>query len=208
MPSTTNNEVKIAKIQTSQIRAHSTNVRRDLGDLRDLCDSIERFGIMDPIHVEKHPDYWLLRDGLRRHTVATMLGIPRMTAIIHPGELDDDEWLVQAVHHNHRRRKLDQDDKTHAVKKMRQAGMTWAGIAREFDVSQRVVKNWIHPNELRPRTRKSIGLRTLDGWATAWQNAVERGDATADEALAALRLVLTDGRFSEHYPPDSHRLAS
>ena len=34
-------EVKFARVRVSEVRAHSTNVRKNLGDLRDLCASIE-----------------------------------------------------------------------------------------------------------------------------------------------------------------------
>lgn len=199
-------DTTVARIRTGLIRAHSTNVRKDLGDLRDLAESVKRFGIMQPITVEKRPDHWLLRDGHRRVAVATMLGIDRIPAVIHGEHLDDDEWLTHAVHHNQRRRSLDMADKAHAVRKMREAGMSWDGIAREFDVSATAVQSWLRPQEQRDRDRgrhKRVSVTALDSWLTAWTDAIEHGTANPGDVMAALRGLVTTGTITEHLPPGS-----
>lgn len=197
-------DTTVARIKTSQIRAHGTNVRKDLGDLRDLCESVQRFGIMQPVTVEKRPDHWLLRDGHRRVAVATMLGIDRIPAVIHGEHLDDDEWLTHAVHHNQRRRSLDRADKVHTVTKMRAAGMSWDGIAREFDVSASAVQKWITPPAARDRSGRgtqAVRLTALTSWFTAWTDAIESGAATTDDVMAALRGLVDTGHTTEHLPP-------
>lgn len=197
-------DAQVARIKASQIRAHATNVRKDLGDLRDLEESIRRFGILQPITVEKRPDHWLLRDGHRRVAVATMLGLDRIPAVIHGEHLDDDEWLAHAVHHNQRRKQLDHADRAHAVTKMRDAGMTWDGIAREFGVSASAVQSWIKPRDqvVRHRERsKRVSVTALDSWLTAWTEAIEHGEADASDVMTALRGLVATGTITEHMPP-------
>lgn len=198
-------DTKVARIKVAQVRAHATNVRKDLGDLRDLEESIQRFGIMQPITVEHRPDYWLLRDGHRRIAAATMLGIERVPAVIHREHLDDDEWLTHAVHHNHRRRQLDKDDRAHAVKRMREAGKTWEGIGHEFGVSAKAVQRWVNPQGPRERQarRRSVGLGTVARFAGSWKAAVDSGQVSAEDALAALVQASESGRFSDCQPPQA-----
>lgn len=195
-------DTQVARIKVTQVRAHATNVRKELGDLRDLAESIQRFGIMQPITVEHRPDHWLLRDGHRRIAVATMLGIERVPAVIHREHLDDDEWLTHAVHHNHRRRQLDKDDRAHTVKRMREAGKTWEGIGHEFGVSAKAVQRWVTPQE--PRTqgtqRRSVGLGTVARFAGAWKEAVDCGRVSAEDALVALVEATESGHFKDHQP--------
>lgn len=179
-------DTQVARIKVSLIRAHGTNVRKDLGDLRDLEESVRRFGVMQPITVEKRPDHWLLRDGHRRVAVANMLGLDRIPAVIHGEHLDDDEWLTHAVHHNQRRRALDKADKAHAVQRMREAGMTWDGIAREFGVSASAVQKWVTPTVTRDRRTDRVNLSTLSAFVTSWRTAVDRGQASEAEAFDAL----------------------
>lgn len=202
-------DLRFANIRTDQIRSHSTNVRRDLGDLRELCASIERHGFVHPVKVESHQGYWLLRDGHRRHAAATILGIQRMPAIIHADELEDDEWLCHAVQSNHHRRELDLADRRHTVHKMREAGLSWEGIAREFGVSVRTVQTWVRPQTQTSSTRtKRISGPALTGWVEAWRAAVARGDANVDDLLSALEHVASDGATTEHYPAGRHLKAS
>lgn len=193
----TTTDTQVARIRVDQIRAHGTNVRKELGDLRDLADSVQRFGIMQPTTVEKRADHWLLRDGHRRVAVATMLGIDRIPAVIHGEHLDDDEWLTHAVHHNQRRRQMDKADRAHAVHKMREAGMSWDGIAREFGVTTTSVQRWLHPPERRARDLR-IARTHVAAFVAAWREA--RGVGTTD-VLDAIEAALADGDFAAHHPP-------
>ena len=193
-------DTHVARIKVDSIRAHGTNVRKNLGDLRDLAESVRRFGIMQPITVEKRPDHWILRDGHRRVAVATMLGLDRVPAVIHGEHLDDDEWLTHAVHHNQRRRALDKADKVHTVQRMREAGMTWDGIAREFGVSTSAVRQWIRPSEVRDRRSDRVNVSTLAAFVGSWREAVERGQASDRDAFDALVRAIETRCFEPHAP--------
>lgn len=196
-------DVRIAKVRLSEVRAHGTNVRKDLGDLRDLTESIRRFGVMHPIVVEQRGDHWRLRDGHRRVAAAQIVGIQRVPAVIHADALDDDEWLTHAVHANERRHQLTKPDRVHAVTKMREAGMTWEGIAREFDVSEAAVRRWLDDAQGKQRkTHRAIKTTQLQHLFSAWRDAISTGAHTVDELLDALDSAAETGRVTEAYPPE------
>lgn len=196
-------EVKFARVRVSEVRAHSTNVRKNLGDLRDLCASIEELGVLEPIHVEQWDDHWRLRDGHRRHAAATILHLTRIPAVIHTDCLDDDEWLTAAVHHNQRRRQLDRSDRAHTVLAMRDAGKSWEGVARDFGVSTKTVRSWVEPRtpSTTPRRLSRVSVRSLADVTTAWRHELKAGHVDVDDFLDALDRITTTGQIQHCYPP-------
>ena len=196
-------EVKFARVRVSEVRAHSTNVRKDLGDLRDLCSSIEELGVLEPIHVEQWDDHWRLRDGHRRHAAATILNLTRIPAVIHADCLEDDEWLTAAVHHNQRRRQLDRADQVHTVLAMRAAGKSWDGIARDFGVSVNTVRSWVEPRTPSTTSRRPtrVSVRSLAAVTTAWRRELEEGRVDVGDFFDALDRITATGQIQECYPP-------
>lgn len=202
-------EVKVARVAVARVRAHGTNVRKDLGDLRDLTDSVQRFGVMQPVIVEERGDHYRLRDGHRRIAVAQLLGLARVPAVIHTEALEDDEWLTHAVHANEHRRQLDQRDRVHAITKMRDAGMTLDGIAREFGVSRSTVDRWLAPTRpTRPPGRIRVHGGQLRAFTTAWRTAIESGTASAHDLLAALDSIARTGDTAAAHPDQSSARAA
>jgi ParB family chromosome partitioning protein len=125
-------EVKVGMVRADSIRVHPRNVRKDLGDLRELTDSIARFGVMQPVTVEHRGDHLRLRHGHRRVAAARLAGLTRIPAIVHTDQLGDADFLVQAVHENTRRRELDRADRAQTVRDLRKLGVPWEVIADEF----------------------------------------------------------------------------
>lgn len=135
--------VRAGLVRTGDIDFHQHNVRVDLGDLRDLVESIRRFGVMQPVALEPRGQRLRIRDGHRRVAAARLAGLTRIPAIVHAQALDEDEWLVAAVHVNTRRRGLDRADKLRTVAAMRQQGLSLDGVAEAFGVSASTVQRWL-----------------------------------------------------------------
>lgn len=133
--------VRVAAVRLDSIRFHPHNVRRDLGDLRGLVDSIKRFGVMQPVVIEGESTY-RLRAGHRRVAAAKIAGLRTIPAVIHTEMLDEDEWLVHAVQENVMRRGLDPTERRDAITAMRRLGCSWEGIAASFDVAVSTVQAW------------------------------------------------------------------
>lgn len=146
-------DVRVALVRIELIDAHPTNVRRDLGDLRDLAQSIREHGVMQPVVLERRGARFRVRAGHRRVAAAALAGVVKVPAVIHPRSLDDDEWLVQAAHENTRRKDLDRADRAHTVRAMRAAGMRWEAIAAAFAVSEATARGYLAPEERGPTDR-------------------------------------------------------
>ena len=88
--------VKAALVRIDQIRFHPANIRRELGDLRDLSNSIRRYGVLQPVVLERFGDTLRLRMGHRRVAAAQLAGLRMVPALIHSEPLDERSFLLQA----------------------------------------------------------------------------------------------------------------
>lgn len=135
-------ELRVGLVRVDEILFHPHNVRIDLGDLRSLTNSIKKYGIMQPVVVEKYGKQLRLRAGHRRVAAARLAGLSRVPAVIHAEALDEDEWLIQAVQENIERRGLEGVERQRAIKALRNLGCTTEGIAEAFDVSTATIHRW------------------------------------------------------------------
>lgn len=203
-------DVRIASVRLDQVRFHTHNIRRDLGDLRTLADSIRRFGVMQPIVVENHGDHLRLRAGHRRVAAARLAGLARVPAVIHDDALDDDEWLVHSVQENVMRRGIDDDERRDAITALRELGCTWSGIADTFGVSAATVQNWLKPKEYRNHHEgRRVKASTVRSFAAAWREHADRHTVTVIDLLDALDALAKEGRLADALPsPNALREAS
>jgi len=135
--------VLVGEVLLDQVEAHPSNIRRNLGDLRDLVDSIASYGVMHPVVLEDLGHGRLrVRAGHRRVAAARLAGLTRIPAVVHPDVLDDDEWLVHAAHENTRRRDLDRTDTLHTYQLMLTAGITREAAAAALGRSTHTLAVW------------------------------------------------------------------
>lgn len=135
-------DVRVGLIRVEDCEFHPHNVRRDLGDLRALTASIRRYGVMQPISVERRGQMFRLRAGHRRLAASRLAGRARIPAVIHGVVLAEDEWLIHAVQENVMRRDLDLQEKVDTVRALADQGMTKDGIAEAFGVSPSTITAW------------------------------------------------------------------
>jgi ParB/RepB/Spo0J family partition protein len=163
---------RVGRVCIDLIDYHRHNVRVDLGDLRDLVDSIKRFGIMQPVVLEQRGQRFRIRAGHRRVAAARLAGLDRVPAIIHDDALEDDEWLTAAVHENTRRRSLDRADRARTVEAMRKVGMRWEAIADALGVAPATARRLVRADlrteggvdeEKRDRLAAQIDSMTREG---------------------------------------------
>lgn len=133
---------KGALVRVEDVEFHPRNVRRDLGDLREMTNSIARFGVMQPIIVEAHGRKLRLRAGHRRLAAARLAGLARIPALVHAEALPEGEWIVQALHENTMRRNLDPGERADALKRLRVLGHTWREIAESLGISEATAHKW------------------------------------------------------------------
>lgn len=187
-------------VALDQVHAHTSNVRKDLGDLRPLAGSIKRHGVMVPIVVEKRGGMLRLRDGHRRLVAARMAGRTRIPAVIYDEALDENQWAIQAVEINEHRRGLDAAERRATIKRLRKLGWQLADIADAYGVTPQTISRWTaepkDPDRSRPPklTRAMLAV-FVDEWR-------RKPDATVGEVLDALDEVAGAPTSPEPEPAD------
>lgn len=180
-------KVVVATIRVDDIRFHPSNIRRDLGDLRTLTESIRRYGVMQPIVVERAGGGFRLRAGHRRTAAARLAGIRTIPALVHREVLDDDEFVMQALHENTMRRGLTDEERREALQALRDAGCTLAGIAENLGVTPVTISRWLAPLDERHRRppRPKILAASVQRVVESWREKASAG-LTAAEAQQLL----------------------
>lgn len=191
-------DIRVGLVPLDRIDFHRHNVREDLGDLRDLTESIRQLGVLQPVVVEVRGERLRVRAGHRRVAAARLAGLTKIPAVVHGAALEDDQWLVAAVHENTRRRNLDRADRERTVRAMRAAGMTWQGIGAAFGVSETAVRGWVAPETAHaPETRRySVHTSTLRTFVARARQHVTAGSWSASDVLDALDTVAETGTIT------------
>jgi ParB/RepB/Spo0J family partition protein len=222
-------EPKAGMVKLDDVVFHPRNVRTDLGDLRELADSITQVGLLQPIVVERYGDRVRLRAGHRRVAAALLAGLTKLPAFIHPEALNEADWVLQALHENTKRRALDPQERADAIVRLKQLGRSTMEIARHLGVSEGTIRNWAagvdttptassEPTAEQParerrsagsnplaRGRSSMVKRTdLTRLVTAWRRYP---DATLFDVLAALDKVAATGYITDALPPTTGQSA-
>lgn len=192
-------EIRVGLVPLDRIMFHTHNIRRDLGDLRSLANSIGRFGVMQPVVLERNGETLRIRAGHRRVAAARLAGLAKIPAVIHADLLDDDEWIVHAVQENVMRRDLDLLERVDAIRALRDMGCTWTGVAEAFGVSQKTIKSWLNPKVIDDRERryKPVRRSTVRAFVEAWR---DQPGATVADVLDAIDRLSMDGRLSDALP--------
>lgn len=196
-------DVRVGRVHVEDIRFHPHNIRRDLGDLRSLADSISRYGVMQPVVLEQNCDHYRLRAGHRRVAAARLAGLARIPALIHVEMLDDDEWLIHSVQENVMRRGLDADERADVINALREHECTWTGIAEAFGVTQATIKKWADPHAEQPPKKHlpNVKARTFGNFARAWREHAATHPVTVDDVLDALDQIAATGGIRAAMPP-------
>lgn len=126
---------RVGLVRLDQVDFHPHNVRRELGDLRSLSDSLLQYGCVQPISVERWGERLRLRAGHRRVAAARMAGLRTLPAVIHADALDLRDWLEASVQENVHRAGLDDQERTRTVRRLRELKASWQEIAATFGVS-------------------------------------------------------------------------
>ncbi len=203
--------LQTARIPLAKLRVHHRHVRRDMGDLTELAESLANDGQHQMLKVERRGDFYQILDGHRRFGAATIAGLRRLDAEIVPTCTDAEAlsmMLTTGVH----TKPLSAGERKHAVRVLiDEEGVSTAEVAARCGVTQATIRRWYHAEdtvpdttpatpatsaaavprprrsgENRPRTRRTtIGVSRLTGLADRWTERCEQG-LTAEHAQALL----------------------
>jgi ParB/RepB/Spo0J family partition protein len=188
-----------AMVPVDKIRFHPRNIRRELGDLRELIASIEAEGVLQPLLLHRTQFGPQVVDGHRRLAAARVIGLPRVPAIV-VDELDDDEAIAKMLATT-LRKSIDEDERRHAVRTLvEEFGHTQAGIARRLGVHRHTVDQWMasKAESERVKAAKRIAGKSrvagsrITALVDSWQERASGGLSAeqAAELLAELRALV------------------
>lgn len=135
-------DISIFQIPVANIEPHPQNPRKDLGDLTELCDSIEKNGIMQNLTVVPLDDSMLRFRcviGHRRLAAAKKIGLFAVPATIAEG-MDEREQLATMIAENMQRADLTIPEQAQAVQMMLDLGEDFEKISDRTGLSESTVR--------------------------------------------------------------------
>lgn len=117
--------------------------KRDRDGHRDLCRSIQQFGVLTPITVRPAPDdsgEYLLIKGQGRTMACRVLGFPTIPAIVVDNQFADEEKIQQFLVENVARLRMRPIDRALLIAHSRRDGEETADVAARFGVSASTVR--------------------------------------------------------------------
>ena len=195
VPDTTN--AVPTELPVADMVAHPHNVRgTDLGDLRELADSIRGSGLIMPLVVAHaqawqihHPGQtlgglWVIIAGHRRHAAALLAGLDTVPVVVRDDLADPAQTTTAMLIENIHRQDLAPLDEAGGLAALVEAGLSQRDISRRTGISQAQVSKRLTLLKLSDRGKAALG----------------RGAMSVDTALALLKLpakirdiVLTSG---------------
>lgn len=136
--------LRVQRVPVAKIRPEDgLGRKRDREGHRELCRSIEQFGVLTPITVRHAPDGsgdYLLIKGQGRTLACRMLGIDKIPAIVANDHFAEDEKVQQFLVENVARLRMRPIDRALLIARARRQGEETAEVARRFGVSAATVR--------------------------------------------------------------------
>lgn len=190
---------RAALVRVDALEFHPRNVRRDLGDLRELAASIAEVGILQPLLVEDRVSRGRVLAGHRRLAAARMAGLRRVPCLLVEPRTDD-EAIVEMFTENRHRVGLTPAEKTSAARALRhEFGWPVSRIAQRLGVHPQTVTRWLggrNDDEAELATSPAASARAKAGAATRARNtsATLRGPSTVGVRRVHDVVTRWDGR--------------
>src|ERR1700733_825050 len=135
---------RVQQVLVSRIRPEEgLGRKRDREGHRELCRSIEQFGVLTPITVRCAPDVtgdYLLIKGQGRTLACRLLGIDKIPAIVMDDRFAGNEKVQQFLVENVARLRMRPIDRALLIARARKEGEETADVARRFGVSTATVR--------------------------------------------------------------------
>ncbi len=158
--------------------------KRDREGHRELCRSIEKFGVLTPITVRHAPDAsgdYLLIKGQGRTLACRLLGMEKVPAIVVDSQFAESAKVQQFLVENVARLRMRPIDRALLIARARQEGEETAAVATRFGVSATTVRR----------------LQTqLDGATPGEMAALRAGNLNLSLHAVIIRHVSSDERAS------------
>ena len=170
-------------VKLSRVIPNTTQPRTEFDEaaLKELADSIAKYGVISPLLVQKKDDYYEIIAGERRWRAAKMAGIKEVPVVIK--DYSAQETLEVSLIENIQREDLNPLEEAHAYRRLvEEYGLTQEEVADKVSKSRAAITNSLRLLKLDERVQKMLidGLLT-NGHARALLG-LEDKDAQAEAA--------------------------
>lgn len=154
-------DARVAVVSVTKLLAHPRNIRLDLGDLRELSESIRYEGVLVPLMAERRGDHLRILHGHRRWAAAQLAGVGKVPVVIVPEHSDDEAMFLMLA--EDKKLALTKDDRRRAVLSLRQEfRKTWPEIAERLGYSVPTVRAWASCPEEAEDVPADLGPKRAD----------------------------------------------
>lgn len=144
MPSTqTAPTIEQVELKPSQLVPHKKNIRRDVGDVSDLADSVRAKGVLQPLVVVPNgkPDKYVIIAGHRRHAAAKAAKVATVPCVIRHDLTDEKDQIAVMMVENGQRTDLTAVEEAKGVQTLLDLGDTQKRIAERTGMSAAKIRN-------------------------------------------------------------------
>lgn len=203
----TTQQFQALEIPTSQLMVSPLNVRRNVGDISELADSISEQGILEPLIVRpaSNGNYEVII-GSRRLAAATQIGLQVIPVVVQ--HISDADAIVRSLIENLQRGELSLDERVEAYKLIEQTEpdrfSDRGELARVIGRARNRVIQDFEAYEaatiLRPRGVDVLsGLRPSTPQRRSGEAIPERHATLLEQAMTAVKGRLSEEKAAETY---------
>ena len=195
------------ELPLEELDISSANVRRDVGDISELADSIREQGILEPLIVRPTTDgRYEVIIGSRRLAAAKQVGLSLVPVIVQ--EISDSQAVVRSLVENLQRGDLTLEERVEAYKRLqelspsefadtrnlaRTTGRAHVKIVQDFEAYETLVR-------LRPKGIGVVAQLPPTAAERRSREAIPEGHATMlEQAIAAVRGRLPEEQVDSAY---------
>ena len=179
--------LQLVDIELADLAGHPRNVRRDVGDVTELADSIAELGILEPLLVAPNPapgdgPAYVVIAGHRRLAAAQVAALATVPCIVRADLTTDVQVTLAMLTENLQRTDLTPIEEATAYAQLELAGMTTKDIARRTGRARSTVESRLRLLDLPDDVKDRVHAHqvTLDEAAVLGEFA---GDAAAMKRL-------------------------
>jgi ParB family chromosome partitioning protein len=174
------------------LRADDENVRRDAGDVNGMAQTMQRFGVLQPLGVRRDGKGFTVIYGNRRREAAVLAGLPEVPCLV-VDESAAGDGAVRQLLENVQRQQLNDLDQARAFRRLlddarRQQpdagdGALYEHVGQLVGMSQSTVQRYLSLLELAPGVQSALADGSLSVTHAQHLRAVK--DAHKQEGVAA-----------------------
>lgn len=149
----------MAELKPTQLVPHKNNIRKDVGDVSTLADSLAAQGVIEPLQVVPNgkPDKYVILAGHRRQAAAKLAKLKTVPCIVRHDLTDNEPGQIAVmIAENVERSDLSAVEEAHGVQLLMDLGLSAAAIATSTGMSTKRVRERVKITKLSDDTRAKL----------------------------------------------------